>query len=174
MKKLVGLMERIFQYFGIISSISLFLIMMFIVLDVFLRYVFNTPIKGSYEIVSLVMLFTVFFAFAHAQQAKRLVHVTIILKLLPQKFKLVLWSLGNTLSTIIAVMLTIASYQQAGQAMLSKTTSGVLYIPYYPFYYVVCIGFALLALMFLIDTLRSFRAVVNEEYAAEVLSGWGA
>ncbi len=174
MKKLASMMEKIFRGFAAVSSLSLFVIMVFIVLDVSLRYLFNKPIKGSYELVSLAMLFTVFLGFAYAQARKSLIHVTIILKMLPGRLKYVVWSLGNVLSTVIAVMLAQASFQQAGKSLLSGTNTGVLYIPIYPFYYVVFVGFALLAVMLLIDTVRSLLAVVNEEYAAKIRSGWGA
>ena len=54
-------MDKIERTLQFVSSIALVAMMIVVVTDVTLRFVFNTPVRGAYDIVSFALLIMVFF-----------------------------------------------------------------------------------------------------------------
>jgi TRAP-type C4-dicarboxylate transport system permease small subunit len=124
-------MTRSSKALSYISAGVIFLMMLLVVCDVFLRYVFSAPIKGSYEMVSLLMTMAVFFSFAYAQKTKSLVYMTFFMRKLPRPLPMVVWALTNLLGFGVSLILTVASFQQTVVIRTMATTTASLYIPLY-------------------------------------------
>jgi TRAP-type C4-dicarboxylate transport system permease small subunit len=145
-----------------------------VVCDVFLRYVLNRPIKGSYELVNLLLTIAVFFSFAYAQRNRALVHITFFMRRFPGKLPMVFWALTQTLSAAVAVLLVVASFQQAAISKMLSSTTASLYIPHYPFYFLMAIAFAGFALMLVYEASKSIVALFVKSVEKEVVDNWPA
>lgn len=57
-------MQIIFELQLKLSMLALFAMMLIIVADVFMRYAFNAPIRGTYDLVGILLVIMVFFGLA--------------------------------------------------------------------------------------------------------------
>lgn len=138
------------------------LMVVLITLDVVLRYFFNRPIKGSYELVEFMMVSLVFLGLAFTQTKKSHVSVTLFTGKLSPAQMAVIGSAAYLLSLIIFSLITWRCLVQAEALRVNGTSSDILFIPTYPFMWVVVFGSALLSLIFLIDFLKSIDGVLNQ------------
>lgn len=56
------LLEGYFRFLLLIPVLTLVAMMLTTVADVFMRYVFNAPVRGSYDIVEICLLISIYFA----------------------------------------------------------------------------------------------------------------
>ncbi len=56
--------DRLTRMFHLIASLAIVVMMMAMVTDVILRFAFNTPMQGAYDVVSFSLLVMVFFGMA--------------------------------------------------------------------------------------------------------------
>ncbi len=96
----------------------------------------------------------------------------LILRILPQKLRLVLYASSSVLSAFIAAVTAYAAYKQALHAIAKHLITASLFIPLYPFYYVEMVGMAIFALVLIFDAVKNIIAVFNDEYAKEIQSEW--
>ncbi|MBW2207369.1 MAG: TRAP transporter large permease subunit [Deltaproteobacteria bacterium] len=137
------------------------LMVLLITLDVVLRYFFNRPIKGSYELVEFMMVLLVFLGLAFTQTKKNHVSITLFTGKLSPSQMAVIGSVTYLLCLIIFSMITWRCLLQAEALRLNGTSSDILFIPNFPFMWVVVFGSALLSLVFLIDFLKSLDGVLS-------------
>ncbi|MDP2780605.1 TRAP transporter small permease [Devosia sp.] len=62
--RLGRLLDVLFAIELAIAMLALFAMMLVVVADVFMRYVFNAPIRGSYDMVGILLVIMVSFGFA--------------------------------------------------------------------------------------------------------------
>ncbi|MBW1945345.1 MAG: TRAP transporter large permease subunit, partial [Deltaproteobacteria bacterium] len=137
------------------------LMVLLITLDVVLRYFFNRPIKGSYELVEFMMVLLVFLGLAFTQTKKNHVSITLFTGRLSPSQMAVIGSATNFLCLIIFSMITWRCLLQAEALRVNGTSSDILFIPNFPFMWVVVFGSALLSLIFLIDFFKSVDGVLS-------------
>ncbi|MFC1860940.1 TRAP transporter large permease subunit [Chloroflexota bacterium] len=146
---------------------SIIAVMMFLTaVDVILRYFFNRPIIGSFELTEYLMVSAISFTLAYCAILKGHVRVDVIISLLPQGVQLVIRSIVTILALGLFSLVTWQSAIQAGIIQASGAYSSVLRIPTYPFVWVLFVGSALLSLVFLRDLRESVaRAVKGSRWA---------
>lgn len=154
-----------------LSAAGVCVVTVLITVDVILRLL-GHPILGSYEVISIVMTVVVFASFAYGQREKRHIHVTMFIRRLPAAARLVVFGMTSLLSTAIVGCAAYAAFSQAGSAVDSGSATGVLEIPFYPFYYIEGLALALFTLVLLIDAAKAFVAVRNEDLARDVMRHW--
>jgi len=93
-----------------IASVALIAMMLIVVGDVVLRAVFNTPLRGAYDLVSIALLVMVFFGIGPVIVMKREILIDLIDGIVPQ-FAL------RALKTLPSI-LTLAVFSFIGWAML--------------------------------------------------------
>mgnify|MGYP000451122482 CR=1 FL=1 len=174
MKRIEGVLNAVANVPRAISLVSIVFMMVLMVCDVSLRYFFNSPIIGTYEIIELAMGVLVFWALSYAQKNKVLVHVTLIVKLLPGRLKYIAYALTSVFSSIIAILVSIALFIQSGNSYNDMVTTSVKYIPLYPFYFLAGIAFSLFTVYVIFDAIKAVLAIFDEDYAQETSSGWSA
>jgi len=139
-------------------------IMMFLTAtDVSLRYVFNRPILGSYELVQYMMAMLVAFTIAYCALERSHVNIELVISRLPQRARAILGSVTWLISLGLFSLIAWQSFLQARILHAAGSTSPALYIPIFPFVYITSIGFGLLALVFLIQFL---------EYVSKAVGKW--
>jgi len=150
------------RFIDSIGRVILALMVLLITLDVVLRYFFNRPIKGSYELVEFMMVLIVYLGLGYTQINKR--HVSINLfttKLSPAPLSLVS-SATYFLCLAVFSLITWRCILQAEALRVDGTASDVLFIPSFPFMWVVVFGSALLCFIFLIDFIKSLDGVSKQ------------
>lgn len=130
--------------------------------DVILRYFFNRPIKGSYELVEFMLVLLVFLGLAYTQTKKGHLSITLLTSSLSAGTQAVINSATYLLCLGGFILITWRSIAQAEFLRAEGTCSGVLYIPNFPFLWVVAFGSALLCLVFVIDFIDSLAGVLRD------------
>ena len=154
-----------------ISFVGLLAIMLLNVADVFMAKFF-TPIIGAYEITSRLLLCTVFAAFAYAQTKKSHITMTLIVARFPKTLRFVLFTLMSYLSVVMAALLTYAALYQGNVAREGGTTTDILFIPLYPFFYIQAIAMTAFTVTLLFDAILSTIAIFRGDFAEHVAESW--
>ena len=100
-----GLVERLQRAQLRLASGALVVLMMVTVADVFLRYVFNKPIRGSYDIVECMLLIFVFNGMAAAFFGRRNIAIDILDSFVAARVVTVLIRLADALSVLVLVLI---------------------------------------------------------------------
>ncbi len=172
MKKITNIFNGLCRWVSYCSMTACVIIMTLMTVDVFLRLVFNKPILGAYEFVTMIMTILIFSSWSYTQTEHGHIHVTMFLNIMPAKVKFFLFFITSLLSTVIMGMVTYATLIQTIKLMGNNTATTVLLIPHWPFVGLECLSIALFALVLLVDTIKAFLAMFNNEYAKEVTQYW--
>ena len=137
---------------GIMFMVAMLLLT---VSDVFLRFVFNSPVLGSVEITEYLMVGTGFLGIAWCAAKGGHVGVDLIVGHFPPKAQAVIDSVTCLLSLGVVPLVAWQAFVQAGYAKAENIQSDLLDIPAYPFYLIVGIAYVLFSLV-LINTFVQF------------------
>jgi TRAP-type C4-dicarboxylate transport system permease small subunit len=135
-----------------VSSVILFLMMALTVADVFLRKVFSKPILGSVEVT------VVFFSLAQTEVLNRHVKVDLVMSRLSKRTQGLIDMITRLVCFLLFCGITWSTLIYSGRMRASGEVSQDLWIPVYPFVYIVAVGCALLTLILLV---KFFMALIN-------------
>ena len=177
MKKVTNIIHKITAAVSVITHVSFLAIMVIIVLDVILRKAGGSGITGAYEIVQVVLAAGVFAGFAYTQSEHGHVHVTLLISHFPQKVRFLVYGILAILSTAGAFLAAYGAYLAAVDNYKKFVnggagSTGVIRIPYYPFYIIEIICMVMLGVALAWDMIKSFIAIGNPEVAEEIQSTW--
>ncbi len=118
------------------------------------RDLISRPVRGAFEVSSLMLSIFVLLGLAYAQQMKDHVRVTILIDRLPVKL-----SCAITMFTTLLCMFIVAAmaWQGVVVACESSSVTDMLRIPQFPFRLLVTLGGILLFLEFLFDLVDEAR-----------------
>jgi len=96
-----------------LSNIALFLIMIIVVIDVALRYIFNRPLDWAYDVIALYLMVSVFF-FALSDTLHHHGHVSIdvLLKYIPKWIRHLGEAIGYTFCTFVFAIVTLQAWER--------------------------------------------------------------
>ncbi len=141
-----------------IASVILFCMMLLTIADVFLRKVFSESILGTVEVTEFMMVTVVFFSLAQAEVLDRHVKVDLLMSRLGQRTQ----GLINMITQLICFLLfggiTWSTLFYSAKMKASEEVSPDLWIPIYPFVYIVAVGCGLLSLILLV---KFFMALIK-------------
>jgi len=145
------------------AGVSVLLVMMaLITTDVILRYVFNSPLRGVYEIVEVILVIVVSFGMAYTAMQKGMVAVEVLVERYPPRVRVIV-DIFNSLAGL--ALFSLISWKTAEQAMTYRAAGETTYVsglPLYPFVLVVSFGAALLSLVLFIQLLESITGAVRK------------
>lgn len=144
-----------------IAIAVLFLMVLLTSADVFLRYLFNKPIKGAFELTELMMVVTIFFALAYTESRKGHIGVELLVDRLRPRTQAVLNAFTSLLSFGIVGLIVWQGALSAREAMLSGEHSALLGIPLFYFKALVPLGALVLDMEILISFINSVRRAVS-------------
>ncbi len=131
--------------------------MLLITCDVFFRFLFNKPVPGTFELVEMMMSAVVSLSIAYCGYRRGHVAVELFTDKLPLKTQ----NFINAVHYLVCVaFFTAIAFEVAWQAQVikeSETVTALLGIPIYPFIWVLSIGAALLALVYLLHVIEILR-----------------
>lgn len=149
MKHLQRALEPLVAAMGLVGMICVTLMMLHITTDVVMRFVFNSPIRGTITIVShYYMVILGFCSLAVAESRDAHVSVEIFTDLMPRNIQTGLASMAAFLATIIFAFVTVRTWQEAIHKMeiSAAIQQGSLTIPVWPSYFALPVGCGLMAL----------------------------
>jgi TRAP-type C4-dicarboxylate transport system permease small subunit len=99
-----------------LAALALIVMMCVTVLDVFLRYVFNSPVRGSYDIVEATLVVFVFHGMSTAFLHRKSITIDLVDSFASPRVVSALVRLSDVLSIVAAVFFTYAMIVPAMQA----------------------------------------------------------
>jgi len=145
-----------------IVGVSVLAALMFLTAsDVTLRYVFNRPIKGSFDLTEFMMVVVVVFGIAHCGVMRGHVRVELVVERLPQRIQAIIDSVTGFLGFGLFSFITWQCFVYLKILIDSGLVSNILDIPVSPFVGVVGLGSAVYTLMLLVNFLESLSQVAK-------------
>ncbi|MFH1124968.1 MAG: TRAP transporter large permease subunit [Pseudomonadota bacterium] len=140
---------------------ALTLMMLLTAADVLLRYIFDSPITGSYELSEFMMAVLVAFGLAYTAVHKGHINVDLLISKAGPRSQAVI----NTITALLGVgffaLMAWRIILYAEKIRVDGYTSQSLAIPIYPFVYIVGIGCAILVLVLVIHLREEIREVTR-------------
>lgn len=118
LKKIEGILRRINICLVFISAVALFWVVFMIVLDVSLRFLFNSPLPASIEISQLLEAHIVFLPFAYTLVSGNHVRVSLITERLTQKALIVNEFFVYAIDAVFFGLLTYWSWLQFWESVI--------------------------------------------------------
>jgi TRAP-type C4-dicarboxylate transport system permease small subunit len=148
-----------------IFNVGVFLLalMMFLTAaDVILRYFFNRPILGSYEISEFMMAALAAVTIGYAARIDAHVNVDLIYARLPQGLQHLLSLFTNLVCVVFFGLMSWRNFYQSRVLQNAHSVSASLSIPEFPFVLVLGVGFGITALVFFLKFLESLAKALNQ------------
>lgn len=149
----LALIERVFAK---ISGICVTVMMLFTTLDVFMRYVFNSPVKGNYEFQEIMVVCVAFLGLSYVQSLRLHIVMDLLPEVLSDENQQVIRLLGDTIFVFIAFLI---SWQTGIQAWLAYINDdyywGIVQIPTWPPKLAITLGMGLLCIRLIADVVRN-------------------
>jgi TRAP-type C4-dicarboxylate transport system permease small subunit len=138
-----------------VASVILFSMMLLTITDVFLRKVFSRSILGTVELTEFMMVVLVFFALAHTEVSNGHVRVDLIMSRFGERAQTLVDMITQFVCFLLFGLVTWSALVYSARMKASGEVSQDLWLPIYPFVYIVAVGCALLTLTLLIKFLMA-------------------
>jgi len=128
--------------------------MLLTAIDVCMRYLFKSPVTGSFELIEFMMAMLIPFSIVFCASEKSHVQVDLIVERFPKGIRSFFIFAANLLSLVLFVLITWQTVIYIIEEYDSKLTSAVLYIPLYPFIGIMALAFLVLSSILLAELLN--------------------
>ena len=125
-----------------LAALALVAMMTVTVADVFLRYVFNNPIRGSYDFVESMLVVFVFNGMSAGFYGRKYIVIDLIDHLAPARFTTALVKIADFVCVVALLLLAGAMWRPALQAYAYGDTKIDLGLPIYILWIVAGVGMA--------------------------------
>lgn len=164
--------NRISNVLAILSYVGYGAMILLTVADVLLRYLLNSPILGSAEIVQYMLLIAIFSSFALTQTEHGHIQVTMFLRLFPRRVMFLAYAFMELLSTAIWAFFAYAVARQARYAMQMGYVTSILKFSTPPFIWAVFVCLIIFTLTTFIGAVKSFLAIFDRMLQQELYEKW--
>jgi TRAP-type C4-dicarboxylate transport system permease small subunit len=138
----------------IAGGVSLLALTLLATMNVALR-IFQVPVGGTYEVVSFLGAIVTAGALGYTQKRKDHIVVDILSEKFPDPVKRGLDRVNYTLTFFFFSVVSWQTFVYGKRLLMTGELSETLKIAYYPFVFLVSIGFAVLALTILLDLVET-------------------
>ena len=142
MARLLGVAEFIIRMFLSIAMAALVVMMMTIVSDVFMRFAFNAPITGSYDVVEFSLIVAVFYSLGAVITGLHEILIDLIDHLVRPRTVLLLQRVSALLSAAILVFIFLSMLTPAMQSYQYGEMRLELNMPTWIMWVVALVGMA--------------------------------
>lgn len=142
--KLQDLMQR---SLGLITAVLLFMMMILTLLDVFGRYLFNSPIMGAYEITELMLVVLIFAGIPLAGANDEHIAVDLIDGVVPRVIAKVRDIMIALVMAVVLGALSKSIWHKGLEAIKYGDQSAMLQVPMSPVFFVISVTLALASLV---------------------------
>lgn len=140
--------------FNMVASAALVGMMLLTCTDVFMRYLFNNPITGTYDLVSLMGAVLVSFAMPYTMLKKGHVAVEILIQSLSRGKQLVIETLTHLLGISLFLVLVWRAILLSWDMKAAGEVTPTLLLPFYPILYCMSVCFLCLCLAILVNLIH--------------------
>jgi TRAP-type C4-dicarboxylate transport system permease small subunit len=144
MTRLAGAMEPLL---GAIAGVLLFGMMTLTFIDVLLRYLFNAPLQGSFEITELMLVVLIFAALPLVSRREEHVVMDFLDRFLPLRIYRALRAFEHIVSAAVMIGMGCLMWQKASKLAAYGDTSAILRIELAPFVYAIAVLIFITALI---------------------------
>jgi TRAP-type transport system small permease protein len=154
------IVDRLSGVFGVAVAGSMLTAMMLLTfVDVVGRKLINRPVQGSWELVEFMMALVVTFGLSYCALNKGHIRVDFLMQYTGRRVNLWLDLFAYLISTVFFALAAWRIWLHAIKIYNSHLTSPSLFIPVFPFIFILSVGAAMLALVFLRDFFKSIEEV---------------
>jgi TRAP-type C4-dicarboxylate transport system permease small subunit len=158
LERAVNPIVRIITY---VAAGVLALMMFITAADVLLRYLFNRPISGTWELTSYMMAVLVGFGLSYCALVKGLISVEVLTSLFSPKAQAVFNCITHFFSFLFFSLVTWQSILYIKLIFKSSLVSAVLLVPTFPFVAALALGILVFTLVLLKDFLEYLSQLVT-------------
>lgn len=145
-----------------LAQAALILMMLLTAADVILRYIFNRPVIFAGEVTEFLMVVLISLGLSYCAIDKEHVSVDVLAGKLPKRWQGIFDCFTGLLTLGFFLLIVWRSFVEMHDLSKSGITSMVLYIPVYPFLGLVGVGFALFAIVIMMDLTDSIYGVFKK------------
>jgi TRAP-type C4-dicarboxylate transport system permease small subunit len=149
------------SWFNMVASASLVVMMLLTCADVFMRYVFNSPITGTYDLVSLMGAVLASFAMPYTMLKKGHVAVAILIQSLSRGKQLIIETFTHLLGISLFLVLVWQAILLSRDMKAAGEVTPTLLLPFYPIVYCMAVCFFALCLAILVNLLHIWTKRAN-------------
>lgn len=147
---------KIGKILSYISAAALVFMALLTFVDVGYRYVFSTALRGSQEVVEMVMPIVVYGAMVLAVRQKKMISVEFIMERIPKKIHDIIDICLAFVCSATMFVVCWKLFERIGYYMGGTYTTAVVQIPFAPFYAFVAICSFLMGVEFLLNSVKEF------------------
>jgi len=151
--------ESAIRYLAITGAYALGIMMILATADVLGRYLFNSPVKGSYEIVGYILLMVVTWGLAYAQKQRMHIRATFILHKFPEKLQQTITILSNIAGLILFTLITWQTVLLFQRYLAEGRQDPSLHLAIAPFIILLIIGTTLFSIRLLLSVIHDLLLV---------------
>ena len=148
-----NIVDRISRKSLWISYAAISAMMVFVFVDVILRY-FGHPTSGSVDIVQMLIVVSVSFAVGYTHVKKRHPTITIVVSHFPKNIRRTISIITTFLSLLLFILLAWQSANLAKHMWVHHEGTMTLGIPVFPMIYGIAFGSALMSLVIIVDLIK--------------------
>lgn len=149
LERLSALLRKLLMILG---GVALLALMLLATSNVALRIV-RVPVSGTYEVVSFLGAIVTAGALGYTQKRKDHIVVDILSEKFPAPVKRVLDGANYAITLVLFAIISWQTFVYGKRLWLTGELSETIKIAYYPFVFLVSLGFAVLALTIFLDLL---------------------
>ena len=144
-----------------VASVALFAMMFLTIADVFLRKVFSWSILGTVEVTEFLLLILVFFALAQTEVLSGHVKVDLVMGRFSERTQAAVDMITQVICFLLFGLFSWSALVYSEKMREAAEVSQDLWLPIYPFVYVVVAGCAILSLALFIKFLMALVKIVK-------------
>jgi TRAP-type C4-dicarboxylate transport system permease small subunit len=142
------------DFFNMIASAALVLMMVLSCADIFMRYLFSRPITGTYDVVGLSGAVLVSFALPYTMLKKGHVAVELLVQSLSKGKRLVIETFSHLLGISLFLVLVWQAILLSRDMKAAGEVTPTVHLPFYPIVYCMALCFFILSLAIVINLLH--------------------
>lgn len=153
LKHAAGVISRLINAVGAAILVSM---MLLVVVDVSLRFLFNRPVEGSFELIEFMMAVVVCMGMAYCGMKRGHTTVEFLVSRFSQRTQNLIDGFNSLVSAALFFLICWGSVGQANMLKESESITTVLEIPLFPFLWVLAVCSGLLGIVFLLQAIELF------------------
>lgn len=157
----------------VVAATLAFLLSFLVVADVVGRAVFNHPVKGTPEIVSISIVIILWLQAGYAIRSGGMLQVDAMTSMLPARLRLAFGVMGALLGAAFFALVLWGSYEPAAHAWISNEYEGegALRVPVWPARFLIAVGAGLATLNYLLMAAERVRELFGGNLANPARGG---
>ena len=150
------------SWFNMVASAALVAMMLLTSVDVFMRYLFNHPITGTYDLVGLLGAVLGAFAMPYTMLKKGHVAVEILVQSLSRGKQLIIETIIHLLGISLFLVLVWQAILLSRDMKAAGEVTPTVHLPFYPIVYCMAVCFFGLCLALLVNLLHIWTKRAKE------------